>query len=189
MFDEVSRDSSGGTVTTFCSKLGNDNDRSVGTFNYKGKVQAGVYSKTCMDRNQENCNSPQRSRYFYPLNAHLRKLHFKMDTMKKVINLVKPGNEATFVFKERFYIVLLLFIILFPIMESDLEGTKLLQDRQVCLSLFVSLGFLINTDKSSLVPSQVIYYLGRTFHLDKGLVCPTVERVEKLQMLIHEMFD
>lgn len=54
----------GGTVT-FCSKLGIYNDRSVGTFNYKGRVQPGFYSKICMDRNQENCNSPQRSRYFY----------------------------------------------------------------------------------------------------------------------------
>lgn len=64
MFYEVSRESDGGTVT-FCSKLGIYNDRSVGTFNYKGRVQPGFYSKICMDRNQENCNSPQRSRYFY----------------------------------------------------------------------------------------------------------------------------
>ncbi|CAC5402811.1 unnamed protein product [Mytilus coruscus] len=48
------------------------------------------------------------------------------------------------------------------------DQQQLVQDRLKCLNLLVSLGFMINTDKSSLVPSQVITYLGGVFHLDKG---------------------
>jgi membrane-bound lytic murein transglycosylase B len=36
----------------------------------------------------------------------------------------------------------------------------------------ISLGFIINNQKSSLVPSQKITYLGGIFHLDLGIVTP-----------------
>ena len=57
---------------------------------------------------------------------------------------------------------------------------KLKQDRETCINLLVSLGFIINVEKSALTPSQTIVYLGTLFLLKEGLVKPTEERAIKL---------
>ncbi|CAC5410887.1 unnamed protein product [Mytilus coruscus] len=62
--------------------------------------------------------------------------------------------------------------------------TQLYQDRKKSLDLLISLGFLIIREKSSLLPTQKLVYLGGQFHLDKGLVCPTQERIDKLNMAV-----
>ncbi|VDI09965.1 Hypothetical predicted protein [Mytilus galloprovincialis] len=67
------------------------------------------------------------------------------------------------------------------------DKIQLLKDREKCLNLIVSLGFIINREKSSLIPSQSVTYLGGVFHLQKGIVVPTLERIQKLQMLIQNM--
>jgi hypothetical protein len=63
----------------------------------------------------------------------------------------------------------------------------LILDREKCLNLLVSLGFIINNQKSSLVPSQKITYLGGIFHLDLGIVTPTIERIEKLNLALEKL--
>jgi hypothetical protein len=50
---------------------------------------------------------------------------------------------------------------------------QLLSDRENCLNLLKSLGFLVNKEKSTLIPTQTLIYLGGLFHLDKGLVVRT----------------
>ena len=175
-----------------------------------------------------------------PLNAHLKKVHFKMDTMSKVINLVKPKDWAISIDLSDAYFHVPIFQKHHPYMRFCIANQcyqwkamcfgptcapriftklvsvvaaylrtqnirmsvylddwlivnqnqqQLVQDRLKCLNLLVSLGFMINIDKSSLVPSQVITYLGGVFHLDKGLVYPTMERIEKLQILLEKMLS
>ena len=175
-----------------------------------------------------------------PLNGYLKKIHFKMDTMQKVINLVKLKDwaisldlsDAYFhlpIFPNhrkymRFYVQnqsyqwkamcfgptcaprvftkvvsvvaaylrtqnIRLVIYLDDWLIVNQDKNQLLQDRQKCLNLIVSLGFIINKEKSNLIPSQEITYLGGVFHLDKGLVFPTRERTQNLHMLIQNMFQ
>ena len=63
----------------------------------------------------------------------------------------------------------------------------LLQDREKCLSLLSSLGFIVNTVKSTLRPTQKITYIGGLFRLDLGLVFPTPERESKLLSAVNNI--
>ena len=53
----------------------------------------------------------------------------------------------------------------------------LLRDRKRILELLSQLGFLINSEKSNLEPTQDITYIGGRFWLDKGIVLPTPDRI------------
>jgi hypothetical protein len=54
--------------------------------------------------------------------------------------------------------------------------------------LLKSLGFLVNKEKSTLIPTQTLDYLGGLFHLDKGLIYPTQERIAKLNETAKTLF-
>ena len=45
------------------------------------------------------------------------------------------------------------------------------------------LGFIVNPEKSDLIPTQKFSFLGEDFDLVEGLVQPTVEKVTKIQAL------
>ena len=60
----------------------------------------------------------------------------------------------------------------------------LLLDKEKSLNLLVKLGFTVNLEKSSLIPSQSVTSIGVLFLLDKGLVCPTLERILKINQAI-----
>jgi hypothetical protein len=64
---------------------------------------------------------------------------------------------------------------------------QLLSDRENCLNLLKSLDFLVNKEKSTLIPTQTLIYLGGLFHLDKGLIYPTQERIVKLNLAIENL--
>ena len=142
-----------------------------------------------------------------PLNRYLRKTHFKMDTMTKVLNLVKPKDWAISLDLSDAY----LHIPIFPkhrkflrfctagkcyqwkslcfgptsaprvftkiiaVVAAHLRAQNirlasylddwlivnqikhlLFQDREKCLNLLTSLGFIINKEKSNLFPKQKI---------------------------------
>ena len=171
-----------------------------------------------------------------PLNSYLKKLHFKMDTMSKVISLVKPKDWAISLDLTDAYLHIPIYqshrqymrfcvqnqcyqwkamcfgptcaprvftkivsvvaaylraqnirmvVYLDDWMIVNQNKKQLIQDREKCLNLIVSLGFIVNKEKSSLIPDQVVTYLGGVFHLDKGLIFPTKERIEKLEILIQ----
>jgi hypothetical protein len=63
----------------------------------------------------------------------------------------------------------------------------LLSDRRNCLNLLKSLGFLVNKEKSTLIPTQTLVYLGALFHLDKGLIYPIQDRIVKLNLAIENL--
>ena len=63
----------------------------------------------------------------------------------------------------------------------------LIVDKEKSLSLLVRLGFIVNLEKSSLIPSQSVTYIGALFHLDKGVVCPTLERILKIKQAIQAL--
>ena len=65
----------------------------------------------------------------------------------------------------------------------------LLQDREKCLNLLVALGFIINKEKSELIPKQEIVYIGGAFHLKLGIVTPTPERLRKLDLAIQRLLS
>ncbi|VDI40432.1 Hypothetical predicted protein [Mytilus galloprovincialis] len=56
----------------------------------------------------------------------------------------------------------------------------LISDREKTLNLLTNLGFVVNLEKSSLIPTQSITYIGAVFSLKEGIVRPTSERVSKL---------
>ena len=167
-----------------------------------------------------------------PLNRYMVKQHFKMDTLSKVLNLVKKGqfsftldlkdaymhipihknykkylrfcinnqcyqftalcfgpSQAPRAFTKVISVVAAFLRMLNVHLASYLDDwlvvksqkTALLSDRKTAISLLLQLGFIINVEKSSLVPKQVITYLGSVFNLKLGLVFPTLERITKLE--------
>ena len=175
-----------------------------------------------------------------PLNRYLKKEHFKMDTLKKVIYLVKPNDWAISldlsdaylhipIFqKHRKYLRFCIagqcwqwkclcfgpstaprvFSKVISVIAAHLRAQNirlasylddwlalnqlkrlLLQDREKCLNLLVALGFIINKEKSELIPKQEIVYIGGAFHLKLGIVTPTPERLRKLDLAIQRLLS
>ena len=170
-----------------------------------------------------------------PLNRYLRKQHFKMDCLSKVINLVQQGDWAISVDLADAYLHIPIHIRFRKFLRFCVQGkafqftclcfgptlaprvfTKmvsaiaahlrlqnvrlavylddwfvinqlrklLLQDKEKVLNLLVRLGLVIKLEKSALVPSQRVIYIGAVFLLDKGIVCPTLERIQKIEKAI-----
>lgn len=67
--------------------------------------------------------------------------------------------------------------------------SKLIVDRDLALNLLARLGFIVNREKSQLQPSQQIVYIGGFFQLDKGLVLPTPDRVEKIELAVNKILQ
>ena len=63
----------------------------------------------------------------------------------------------------------------------------LLRDRKRILKLLSQLGFLINSEKSNLEPTQDITNIGGRFRLDKGIVLPTPDRMLKLREIVKNL--
>ena len=63
----------------------------------------------------------------------------------------------------------------------------LLRDRKRILKLLSQLGFLINSEKSNLEPTQDITYIGGRFWLDKGIVLRTPDRKLKLREVVTNL--
>ncbi|VDI03229.1 Hypothetical predicted protein [Mytilus galloprovincialis] len=173
-----------------------------------------------------------------PLNGYLQKKHFKMDSLTKVLNIVKPGDCAITldlsdaylhvpIFPShcqylRFYLQnqafqfkalcfgptsaprvftkivsvvaaylrtknIRLVVYLDDWLIINQQKAHLCLDRAECLNLLVSLGFIVNKEKSKLVPSQKLIYLGALFDLEKGLIFPTQERIDKLNLAIQKI--
>ena len=167
-----------------------------------------------------------------PLNQYLKTQHFKMDTLKTVLNLVKKGDWAISIDLKDAYFHIMVHIKHRKYLRFCIQGkayqfralafgpktsprvfTKivavaaahlrmqsirlavylddwlalnakrrfLLKNREIILSLFSRLGFLVNKEKSNLIPTQDIVYIGGRFCLDKGIVMPTPERIIKLR--------
>ena len=53
------------------------------------------------------------------------------------------------------------------------EDSSMLQKRRLVTHLTTSLGFLINWDKSDIVPSKEFVYLGVRFNLQAGMIYPS----------------
>ena len=62
-----------------------------------------------------------------------------------------------------------------------------LRDRKRILELLSQLGFLINSVKPNLEPTQDTTYIGGRFPLDKGIVLPTPDRMLKLREVVTNM--
>lgn len=170
-----------------------------------------------------------------PLNQYLRKQHFKMDTLTKVLNLVKPQDWALsldlkdaylhipvhkthrkflrFCIQGKCYQFVALcfgpsqaprvFTKIVTVVAAHLriqnirlatylddwllvnaQEKMLISDREKTLNLLIKLGFIVNLQKSSLIPSQEITYIGALFNFKKEIVSPTMERILKLEMLV-----
>ena len=61
------------------------------------------------------------------------------------------------------------------------------QNRKLVLNLLSRLGFMINRQKSQLEPAQPIVYTGGLFDLEKGMVMPTPDRVENIQLAVTKI--
>ena len=57
---------------------------------------------------------------------------------------------------------------------------SLLQDLQVVLDLFRELGIVVNPEKSNLVPSQVVQYLGMVLNTQSFVASPSPDRISRL---------
>ena len=56
-----------------------------------------------------------------------------------------------------------------------------------CLNLLISLGFIVNLEKSNLQPQQEIVYIGALFNFIQGRIFPTQDRMLKIQLAINQM--
>ena len=65
----------------------------------------------------------------------------------------------------------------------------LLRDINTALNLLSQLGWIVNKEKSQLVPCQLVIYLGSPFDLQNGLVFPTQERINKLKYNCKRLHD
>ena len=63
---------------------------------------------------------------------------------------------------------------------------SLLEDRQTVLQLCHELGIVVNPQKSNLVPSQVVQYLGVVIASTSFRASPSVERISRLQSTAAE---
>ena len=175
-----------------------------------------------------------------PLNRYLRKQHFKMDTLTKVLNLVQKNDWAiSFDLKDAYFHIgifkkhrkflrfawkgkvfqfktlcfgptvsprvftkilsvvaaylrvkaIRLAVYLDDWIQLNQERQILLTEREITLNLLLNLGFIINKNKSTLIPVQILTYLGTVFQLKKGLVYPTAERFQKLVKAIHLLIN
>lgn len=166
-----------------------------------------------------------------PLNRYLKKQHFKMDTLNKVLNVVKPMDWAISIDLTDAYLHIPIFLkhrkflrfcvqnqcyqwktLCFGPTSAPRVFTKivsvvaaylrtrnirlvvylddwlvvnqckenLIQDREICLNLLVSLGFIINKKKSCLDPCQSIVYLGALFLFKQKIVLPSQDRLINL---------
>ncbi|XP_052228265.1 uncharacterized protein LOC127842674 isoform X1 [Dreissena polymorpha] len=73
--------------------------------------------------------------------------------------------------------------------QLNQERQILLTEREITLNLLLNLGFIINKNKSTLIPVQILTYLGTVFQLKKGLVYPTAERFQKLVKAMHLLIN
>lgn len=67
------------------------------------------------------------------------------------------------------------------------DRSILVSQAQDLVNLTLRLGFLINWEKSDLIPKQMFNYLGVRFDLRKGLQFPSEERVVKLLEAIQDL--
>ena len=65
----------------------------------------------------------------------------------------------------------------------------LVRARDFLLWLCLRLGVMINLSKSSLDPTQTLDYLGMTLETSPLRVSPTLKRVQKLSLLLHQFFS
>jgi hypothetical protein len=63
----------------------------------------------------------------------------------------------------------------------------LIEDREKTLNLLINLGFIVNLEKSNLIQTQTITYIGAMFCLKEGIVRPTSERITKLLLGIENI--
>ena len=175
-----------------------------------------------------------------PLNRYMSKQHFRMDTLTKVLNLVKPKDWAISLDLTDAYLHIPIHKSHRKYLRFSIQGqvfqfralpfgpsqsprcfTKiisvvtahfrmhnmrlasylddwlivnaikkmLLLDRERLLNLLQKLGFLVNWEKSSLVPSQNITFIGAVFQFQRSLVLPTQERIVKLHSAIHSLIE
>ncbi|MCG8093560.1 MAG: hypothetical protein JAZ17_08020, partial [Candidatus Thiodiazotropha endolucinida] len=198
------------------------------------KMQAGFYSTFFLVPKKSGEMRPVIN--LRPLNRYLRKQHFKMDCLSKVMNLVQLGDWAISIDLKEAYLHVPLHVahrkflcfciqgkafqftcLCFGPSQAPRNFTKivvaahlrmqnlrlsvylddwflvnqiremLLRDKTRALNLLAELGFLVNLEKSTLHPSQTIIYIGTVFHLEKGIVCPTLERIQKIQLAIQNL--
>lgn len=56
-------------------------------------------------------------------------------------------------------------------------------------NLLKNLGLIINLEKSCMIPTQTLNYLGAVIHLKEGLVFPSEERFQNICQMIHMMLN
>lgn len=175
-----------------------------------------------------------------PLNAYVRKEHFKMDTLAKVLNLVNPNmwaisldlkdaylhipihkkhrkflrfciNNKCYQFTAmcfgptqapRAFTKITSVVTAYLRMQNQTLASylddwlmlnrlveRLLEERDRTLNLLIDLGFIINLDKSALIPSQIFTYIGCLFNLVLGIVEPTLDRIQKLELALQQLLS
>ena len=70
----------------------------------------------------------------------------------------------------------------------ECQRMTLCNQLQLTLESLIRLGFIPNPEKSCLVPSQDMVFVGMRLHTNKGVVCPTQDRVSKLLSTIASIW-
>ena len=157
------------------------------TFNHSSTASRGLGSlnrfKRCVSSPPNICSSPQ-----------IPEVLCKGSAFSVSCHALRSGCSATSVYKgygssgghlrsQQVHI----FMYLDDWLIKNRSVLQLQQQLLQTVNLLVDLGLLINIEKSQLVPSQVVTYLGAVFNLREGLVFPTEERFLAVQQAIMEI--
>ncbi|XP_048250608.1 uncharacterized protein LOC125378710 [Haliotis rufescens] len=74
-------------------------------------------------------------------------------------------------------------------LSVDQDKSQLSLNTVCLIQLLTHLGFLVHSQKSELVPTQTITYIGARFILDKGIVAPPEDRYARVQHMITSALD
>ena len=127
--------------------------------------------------NEFACSFDIKKAYYHvPINNKYKKyFSFSFNNIKYTFNSMPFGlNNAPYLFTKfispileylRVHHKIIIFSYLDDFLLLDKSKTKLAEAIKISIGLFESLGFLINFDKSQLVPSNQIQFLGINFNL------------------------
>ena len=137
----------------------------------------------------------------FRLNTFLDIQLFRMETFNKVRQAIQPNDwafsldltDAYLQVFTRLMVAIATYlrkraIVLFPYLDVWLVRNQvrqeILRDRQFTIELIMSLGLIINEEKSDLVPSQNFVFIGMEFLTHKNIVRVPLDRVQDILELL-----
>lgn len=147
------------------------------------------------------CSFDIKKAYFHiPINDKYKKyFSFKFNNTKWEFNAMPFGlNTAPYIFtkfispileylRKHYNIIIFSYIDDFLVLGKS--QNNLTKDIKTTIDLFEELGFLLNTEKSQLTPTQEISFLGIDFNLEKKTMCNSQRLIDKVRKQATDLYN